>query len=91
MALISGIQQVGIGCADAAETFTWLRKAFGLDVKIFDDEAKAELMTRYTGGEVHDVCGMVFDPIKGNFKLSPHDLSMNYFITVNRGNNLRRH
>src|SRR5688572_28372865 len=53
MALISGIQQVGIGCADASETFTWLRKAFGLNVKIFDDEARAELMTRYTGGEVH--------------------------------------
>jgi len=53
MALISGIQQVGIGCSDASETFTWLRKAFGLNVKIFDDEAKAELMIRYTGGEVH--------------------------------------
>ncbi len=53
MALISGIQQVGIGCSDASETFTWLRKAFGLNVKIFDDEAKAELMSRYTGGEVH--------------------------------------
>jgi catechol 2,3-dioxygenase-like lactoylglutathione lyase family enzyme len=54
MALISGIQQVGIGCADASETFTWLRKAFGLNVKIFDDKARAELMTRYTGGEVHE-------------------------------------
>lgn len=53
MALISGIQQIGIGCSDATETFTWLRKAFGLNVKIFDDEAKAELMIRYTGGEVH--------------------------------------
>ncbi len=53
MALISGIQQVGIGCADASETFSWLRKAFGLNVKIFDDEARAELMSRYTGGEVH--------------------------------------
>ena len=53
MTLISGIQQVGIGCADASETFSWLRKAFGLNVKIFDDEAQAELMTRYTGGEVH--------------------------------------
>jgi catechol 2,3-dioxygenase-like lactoylglutathione lyase family enzyme len=53
MALISGIQQIGIGCTDASETFTWLRKAFGMNVKIFDDEARAELMTKYTGGEVH--------------------------------------
>jgi len=53
MAFISGIQQIGIGCEDATKTFTWLRQAFGLNVKIFDDEAKAALMTRYTGGEVH--------------------------------------
>jgi len=53
MALISGIQQIGIGCEDASKTFTWLRKTFGLNVKIFDDEAKAALMTPYTGGEVH--------------------------------------
>ncbi len=53
MAFISGIQQVGIGCADAPKTFAWLRKAFGLNVQIFDDEAKAALMTPYTGGEVH--------------------------------------
>lgn len=51
--LISGIQQVGIGVPDAASYFTWFRRTFGLDVKIFDDEAKATLMTRYTGGEVH--------------------------------------
>jgi catechol 2,3-dioxygenase-like lactoylglutathione lyase family enzyme len=53
MAYISGIQQVGIGCADVSKTFTWLRKTFGLNVKIFDDEARAALMTLYTGGEVH--------------------------------------
>jgi catechol 2,3-dioxygenase-like lactoylglutathione lyase family enzyme len=51
--LISGIQQVGIGVPDAADYFTWFRRTFGLNVKIFDDEAKATLMTRYTGGEVH--------------------------------------
>ena len=54
MALISGIQQIGIGCVDATKTFTWLRKAFGLNVKIFDDEARAVLMRAYTGGDVHD-------------------------------------
>jgi catechol 2,3-dioxygenase-like lactoylglutathione lyase family enzyme len=54
MAFISGIQQIGIGCVDATKTFAWLRKAFGLNVKIFDDEARAELMRAYTGGEIHD-------------------------------------
>jgi catechol 2,3-dioxygenase-like lactoylglutathione lyase family enzyme len=51
--LISGIQQIGIGIPDAGSYFTWFRKTFGYDVKIFDDEAKATLMTKYTGGEVH--------------------------------------
>jgi dehydrogenase/reductase SDR family protein 7B len=51
--LISGIQQVGIGIPDAGQYFTWFRRTFGFDVKIFDDEAQATLMTRYTGGEVH--------------------------------------
>jgi catechol 2,3-dioxygenase-like lactoylglutathione lyase family enzyme len=53
MAFISGIQQIGIGCENSPEMFKWLRKAFGVDVQIFDDEAKAPLMTPYTGGEVH--------------------------------------
>jgi catechol 2,3-dioxygenase-like lactoylglutathione lyase family enzyme len=51
--LISGIQQVGIGIPDAGHYFTWFRRTFGFDVKIFDDEAPASLMTRYTGDEVH--------------------------------------
>lgn len=51
--LISGIQQAGIGIPDAGQYFTWYRRTFGSDVKIFDDEAQAKLMTRYTGGEVH--------------------------------------
>ncbi len=53
MQYISGIQQAGIGIPDAGSYFTWFRKTFGFDVKIFDDEAKATLMTRYTGGVVH--------------------------------------
>lgn len=51
--LISGIQQVGIGIPDADSYFTWFRRTFGFDVKIFDDEAHATLMTKYTGGVVH--------------------------------------
>ena len=51
--LISGIQQVGIGIPDAGAYFTWFRRTFGFDVKIFDDEAQAKLMTRYTGNEIH--------------------------------------
>ncbi|MCU0325481.1 MAG: VOC family protein [Spirosomaceae bacterium] len=50
--LISGIQQVGIGVPDANEAWKWYRKVFGLNVPVFNDEADAKLMIRYTQGEV---------------------------------------
>lgn len=51
--LISGIQQVGIGISNVAQYMIWFKNTLGFDVKIFDDEAKAALMTRYTGGVIH--------------------------------------
>tara|TARA_B110000503_G_scaffold143496_1_gene245302 strand:+ start:1522 stop:2544 length:1023 start_codon:yes stop_codon:yes gene_type:complete len=50
---ISGIQQVGIGVADADKAFAWYGKHFGMDLPIFSDEAEAKLMIDYTGNEVH--------------------------------------
>lgn len=51
-AKINGIQQVGIGVKDANEAWSWYRKAFKMDVPIFQDSAEAKLMTRYTAGKV---------------------------------------
>ncbi|GAA4342568.1 VOC family protein [Flaviaesturariibacter amylovorans] len=48
----SGIQQVGVGVASAAEAFRWYKKHFGFDTILFEDKAPATLMTRYTGGTV---------------------------------------
>ncbi|MEN9700329.1 MAG: hypothetical protein RLZZ301_1527 [Bacteroidota bacterium] len=50
---LNGIQQVGIGVPNVQEIWSWYRKAFGLDVRIFEEAAPAPLMTRYTGGVVH--------------------------------------
>ena len=50
---LNGIQQMGIGVPNVQEIWSWYRKAFGLDVRIFEEAAPAPLMTRYTGGEVH--------------------------------------
>jgi catechol 2,3-dioxygenase-like lactoylglutathione lyase family enzyme len=49
---INGIQQVGIGVENASEAWAWYRKAFKMDVPIFQDSAEAKLMTRYTAGKV---------------------------------------
>lgn len=48
---IRGIQQVGIGVNNVAEAWKWYRKAFGVDIRIFEEEAVAGLMLPYTGGQ----------------------------------------
>ncbi len=52
--IITGIQQVGIGVTNANEAWAWYSKYFGMDVVIFNDAAPAPLMTRYTGGDIHE-------------------------------------
>ena len=46
---IHGIQQVGIGVADADAAFIWYKKIFGTDIVVFKDWATASLMKKYTG------------------------------------------
>lgn len=49
--VISGIQQIGVGVANLYEAWDWYRKYFGIDIKIFEEEAVANLMLPYTGGK----------------------------------------
>lgn len=49
--VISGIQQMGIGVMNVHQAWEWYRKYFGMDCRIFEDEAEAKLMLPYTGGE----------------------------------------
>jgi len=49
--VIGGIQQIGVGVPDAAQSFAWARRALGLDIRVFEERGVAELMLRYTGGE----------------------------------------
>ncbi len=49
--IISGIQQIGIGVTNVHEAWRWYRKNFGMDVRIFEENAVAGLMLQYTGGE----------------------------------------
>lgn len=49
--IISGIQQIGIGVADVRKAWSWYKDYFGVDIKMFEDEAIAELMLPYTGGK----------------------------------------
>lgn len=51
MSVISGIQQIGIGCADVEEAWRWYYKFFGMDIPIFNDEGVAKLMLPYTSGK----------------------------------------
>lgn len=52
--LLTGIQQVGIGVPDAELAFKWYNRHLGLNVPVFDDVARAELMTPHTNGIVRE-------------------------------------
>lgn len=54
MYAISGIQQVGIGIPNVEEAFAWYRQHFGMNVPIFDDDGRAELMLPYTGNQAQE-------------------------------------
>lgn len=49
---LSGIQQIGIGVKNAQQAMHTYKHLFGMDVLIFDDHAKANLMPQYTGGAI---------------------------------------
>lgn len=50
-AIISGIQQIGIGNTSVYDTWKWYRQELGMDLPVFDEAAEAELMLPYTGGQ----------------------------------------
>jgi catechol 2,3-dioxygenase-like lactoylglutathione lyase family enzyme len=47
----TGIQQIGVGVEDVHTAWKWYRKYFGMDIRVFEDEAVAELMLPYTEGK----------------------------------------
>jgi catechol 2,3-dioxygenase-like lactoylglutathione lyase family enzyme len=49
--IVSGIQQVGIGVQHLQEAWEWYIRVFGMDCRIFEEEAEAKLMLPYTGGQ----------------------------------------
>ncbi len=49
--VISGIQQIGVGVKNVYEGWRWYKKYFGYDVRVFEEEAAANYMLPYTGGE----------------------------------------
>ena len=49
--IIVGIQQIGIGVRNLEEAWKWYIRQFGMDCRIFEEEAEAKLMLPYTGGK----------------------------------------
>ncbi|WP_439516441.1 VOC family protein [Sediminibacterium sp.] len=62
---ITGIQQVGIGVVHADQAKYLYRDLFGMDVLVFDDEAEAKLMTRYTGNQCFNRRAILTMNLKG--------------------------
>jgi catechol 2,3-dioxygenase-like lactoylglutathione lyase family enzyme len=59
--VISGIQQIGIGVPDVYSAWKLYREFFGVNIKIFDERAVADIMAPYMGGierERHAILAM---------------------------------
>ncbi len=42
---------MGVGVKNVYEAWSWYKKNFGLDIRVFEEKATAELMLPYTGGK----------------------------------------
>jgi len=51
IAQINGIQQLGVGVENLDEAWKWYRKHFSMDIRMFEEEATAELMLVHTDGK----------------------------------------
>ena len=49
--IICGIQQIGVGVSSLEEAWKWYIDRFGMDCRIFEEEAEAKLMLPYTGNQ----------------------------------------
>jgi catechol 2,3-dioxygenase-like lactoylglutathione lyase family enzyme len=63
--MINCIQQIGLGVSDKDRGFHWIRKTFGMDIPIFDDEGEPTFMVRYTGDEVQRRDAILAENLQG--------------------------
>jgi catechol 2,3-dioxygenase-like lactoylglutathione lyase family enzyme len=63
--MINCIQQIGLGVANKKEAFRWIRKAFGMDIPIFDDEGEPTFMIDYTGKKLQRRTAVLAESIRG--------------------------
>jgi hypothetical protein len=52
---INGIQQLGVGVEELCSAFNWYRQYLGMDVRMFEEKAVAELMLPHTGAKPGNV------------------------------------
>ena len=62
---IVGIQQIGIGIPDLKVAWDCYSKHFGMDIPVFQENAEAALMTKYTGGKVHSRSALLAINLQG--------------------------
>ncbi len=62
---ISGIQQIGIGVKNTTDAAQRYKNGFGMTTLVFDDTAPAKLMTKFTGGNVHQRHALLTMNMKG--------------------------
>lgn len=80
--VISGIQQIGIGVTDLQGAWKWYISNFGMDCRIFEDEAEAKLMLPFTGGMIRKRHAVLAINLQsgGGFEIWHHKTSEPAFI-----------
>lgn len=71
---ISGIQQIGVGVRNFHEAWKWYIPNFGMDIRIFEEKAKAEYMLPHTNNQVWErhACLTVNMQGGGGFEIWQH-------------------
>lgn len=54
------------------------------DWKRFVRPSEMAAWVRHAGMEMRDICGVVYDPLNGAWKLAPHDLDVNYIAVAEK-------
>ena len=70
-----------LGKVAAEYILNWVPKGTH-DWKKFIKPSELTKMIRQNQAQPHDICGLIFDPLKNEFKLDQNKLDVNYFISV---------
>lgn len=72
-----------LGIVAAEKILRWVPEGTH-DWRAFIKPSELTRMLMASGGSVQHVCGLIFDPLANEFRLSERDVAVNYFLTASK-------